>query len=453
MKNMSLKIIAEKMEGQLYCNKNFENKEIQGAVIDSRKVLQDYLFFAVKGQKVDGHDFIDKVFEMGALAVVSEKKLDINKPYILVKSSLEALKKLAAYYRSTLDIPVIGITGSVGKTSTKEFIASVLSTKYKVLKTEGNFNNEIGLPLTIMNIKPEHQVAVIEMGISDFGEMTRLSKIARPDICVITNIGICHLENLKDRDGVLKAKTEMFEYAGKDCEIVLNGDDDKLITVKEYKGKRVHYFGKSDDFEIYATDITNNGILGTNCNIHVEDEVINVDIHIPGVHMVSNALAAAKVGALLGLTSVEIKQGIESLYNAAGRVNIIKKDYIIIDDCYNANPVSMKASIDLLNTANGRKIAVLGDMFELGKDEARLHYEIGKYIADTKVDNVFLTGKLTKNILSGYVDEKQWSNNVNWFENIDELIYNLKQFVKPGDTILVKASHSMHYENIVKALS
>ena len=230
---------------------------------------------------MDGHDFIDKVFEMGALAVVSEKKLDIDKPYILVKSSLEALKKLAAYYRSTLEIPVVGITGSVGKTSTKEFIASVLSTKYKVLKTEGNFNNEIGLPLTIMNIRPEHQVAVIEMGISDFGEMTRLSKIARPDICVITNIGICHLENLKDRDGVLKAKTEMFEYASKDCEIVLNGDDDKLITVKEYKGKKVHYFGKSDNFEIYATDIKNNGILGTNCNIHIDEDVINVDIHIP----------------------------------------------------------------------------------------------------------------------------------------------------------------------------
>lgn len=453
MKNMSLKIIAEKLEGQLYCSEAFLDKEIEGAVIDSRKVLKDYLFFAVKGQKVDGHDFIDKVFEMGALAVVSEKKLDIDKPYILVKSSLEALKKLAAYYRSTLEIPVVGITGSVGKTSTKEFIASVLSTKYKVLKTEGNFNNEIGLPLTIMNIRPEHQVAVIEMGISDFGEMTRLSKIARPDICVITNIGICHLENLKDRDGVLKAKTEMFEYASKDCEIVLNGDDDKLITVKEYKGKKVHYFGKSDNFEIYATDIKNNGILGTNCNIHIDKDVINVDIHIPGVHMVSNALAAAKVGALLELTPLEIKQGIEGLYNAAGRVNIIKKDYIIIDDCYNANPISMRASIDLLNTAAGRKIAVLGDMFELGKDEAKLHYEIGKYIANTKVDNVFLSGALTKNILAGYTDEKQSSNNINWFENIDELIYNLKQFVKPEDTILIKASHSMHYENIVKALS
>ena len=163
MKNMSLKIIAEKLEGQLYCSEAFLDKEIEGAVIDSRKGLKDYLFFAVKGQKVDGHDFIDKVFEMGALAVVSEKKLDIDKPYILVKSSLEALKKLAAYYRSTLEIPIVGITGSVGKTSTKEFIASVLSTKYKVLKTEGNLNNEIGLPLTIMNIRPEHQVAVIEM--------------------------------------------------------------------------------------------------------------------------------------------------------------------------------------------------------------------------------------------------------------------------------------------------
>lgn len=453
MKSMSLKNIADNMDGQLYCDEAEAAKEIKGAVIDSRKVLDDYLFFAVKGQKADGHDFIDKVFEMGALAVVSEKKLDINKPYILVESSLEALKKLAAYYRSTLNIPIIGITGSVGKTSTKEFIASVLSTKYNVLKTEGNFNNEIGLPLTIMNIRDAHEVAVVEMGISDFGEMTRLSKIAKPDICVITNIGVCHLENLKDRDGVLKAKTEMFEYAKENCEIVLNGDDDKLISVKEYKGKKVHYFGLSENFDVYATDIKNNGILGTNCNIHIKNDVINVDIHIPGVHMVHNALAAAKVGILLGLTPLEIKKGIESLYNAAGRVNIIKKDYVIIDDCYNANPVSMKASIDLLNTSSDRKIAVLGDMFELGKDEEKLHFEIGKYIAKTDVDFIFLSGNLTKHILKGYVSEKQSSNNINWFENIEDLIYNLKQFVKKGDTILIKASHSMHYENIVKALS
>lgn len=453
MKDLSLKIIAREMEGELFCSKADEDKTIEGAVIDSRKVLKDYLFFATKGQRADGHDFVDKVFEMGALAVVSERKLDTDKPYILVKSSLEALKKLAEYYRSILNIPIIGITGSVGKTSTKEFIASVLSTKYNVLKTEGNYNNEIGLPLTILSIKAQHEAAVVEMGISDFGEMTRLSKIARPDICVITNIGICHLENLKDRNGVLKAKTEMFKYAKNDCEIVLNGDDDKLISVKEYKGKKVHYFGMSSDFEIYAENVVSNGIMGTDCTICTDKDKTDVHINIPGVHMVSNSMAAAMVGKLLGLRPAEIKAGIESLSSAAGRVNIIERDYIVIDDCYNANPVSMKASIDLLNTAKGRKIAILGDMFELGKNEKELHYEMGKYLAKTHTDYIFLSGNLSENIFSGYTDEKQSSDNIKWFENMEDLIYNLKQFVKKNDTILVKASHSMHYENIVKALS
>lgn len=453
MKNLTLSSIAAAIKGELFCDASVINTEINGAVIDSRKVEKDYLFFAVKGQRVDGHDFIGHVYEKGALAVVSEKKLNMGKPYILVKSSLEALKLLAKYYRSTLEIPIIGITGSVGKTSTKEFIASVLSEKYRVLKTEGNFNNEIGLPLTILKIREEHEVAVIEMGISDFGEMTRLSEIAKPDICVITNIGVCHLENLGDRDGVLRAKTEMFANAGEDSEIVLNGDDDKLITIKQYKNKPVHYFGSSPQNEVYATDVINYGIDGTNCNIHLNCTSFNADIHIPGIHMVNNALAATLVGNILGVSTESIKNGIEKLADAAGRVNIIRRNYTIIDDCYNANPISMKASIDLLNTSVDRKIAVLGDMFELGANENELHYEIGKYIANTDIDLLFLCGRLSKNILEGYINEKHISNSVNWFENIDDLIYNLKQSVMDKDTILVKASHSMHYEEIVKALS
>ncbi|MDE6209763.1 MAG: UDP-N-acetylmuramoyl-tripeptide--D-alanyl-D-alanine ligase [Lachnospiraceae bacterium] len=453
MRNLTLSSVAKAIKGELFCEASVMNNEINGAVIDSREIEKDYLFFAVKGQRVDGHDFIEQVYEKGALAVISEKILDTDKPYILVKSSLEALKLLAKYYRSTLDIPVVGITGSVGKTSTKEFIASVLSEKYNVLKTEGNFNNEIGLPLTILKIREEHEAAVLEMGISDFGEMTRLSDIAKPDICVITNIGVCHLENLGNRDGVLKAKTEMFANAKENCEIVLNGDDDKLITIQHYKDKSVHYFGTTPQNEVYAADVINYGIDGTNCNIHLNSTSFNVDIHIPGIHMVNNALAATLVGNILGVSTESIRNGIEKLVDAAGRVNIIRRNYTIIDDCYNANPVSMKASIDLLNTSVNRKIAVLGDMFELGENESRLHYEIGEYIANTDIDFLFLSGELSKNILEGYINKKQKSDSANWFENVNDLIYNLKQFVVDQDTILVKASHSMHYEEIVKALS
>lgn len=239
MKNMTLEHIAAVCGGTYIGNEADKTREIQGAVIDSRLVEKDYLFIPVRGEKVDGHSFIPAVFEKGALAVFSEEKLeDPAGPCILVENTLDAMKKIAADYRRGLDIKVVGITGSVGKTSTKEMIASVLAQKYNVLKTEGNLNNEIGLPLTIFKIREEHQVAVLEMGISEFGEMDRLSTMANPDICVITNIGLCHLENLITRDGILKAKTESFAHLTPDGIAVLNGDDDKLCDKKVVNGKR-----------------------------------------------------------------------------------------------------------------------------------------------------------------------------------------------------------------------
>lgn len=451
--DMNLVTIANVIDGDLHCGKEDEDKTITGAVIDSRLVLKDYLFFAVKGEKVDGHTFIDSVYEKGALVVVCEKDIKSNKPYIVVLNTLEALKKLAQYYRSTLSIPIIGISGSVGKTSTKEFIAAVLSTKYKTLKTEGNFNNEIGLPLTILKIRKEHEAAVIEMGISDFGEMTTLSKIAVPDICVITNIGICHLENLKDRDGVLKAKTEMFANAKKNAKIILNGDDDKLISYQLNDNCQVSYFGLNNKFEAYGTDIINKGIDGTDFKLHVMDNCVDVHVSIPGKHMVNNAVCAALVGTKLNLTIHEIKKGIEHIKSVGGRVNIIRKEYTIIDDCYNANPISMKASLDLLACTKGRKIAVVGDMFELGKNECELHEEIGRYIASLSIDFVFLTGGFKNHVENGYKEVNNSSKNIFKFDNNDDLIYNIKQFVKENDIILIKASHSMHFENIVKALN
>lgn len=451
--DMNLVTIANAIDGDLHCGKEDKNKTIAGAVIDSRLVLKDYLFFAVKGEKVDGHTFIDSVYEKGALVVVCEKNIKSNKPYIVVSNTLEALKKLAQYYRSTLSIPIIGISGSVGKTSTKEFIAGVLSTKYKILKTEGNFNNEIGLPLTILKIRKEHEAAVIEMGISDFGEMTILSRIAVPDICIITNIGICHLENLKDRDGVLKAKTEMFVNAKENAKIILNGDDDKLISYKLNDNRQISYFGLNDNFEAYGSDIINNGIDGTDFKLHIMGDCVDVYVPIPGKHMVNNAVCAALVGKKLNLTINEIKKGIEQIKSVGGRVNIIRRQYTIIDDCYNANPISMKASLDLLASTKGRKLAVLGDMFELGKNECELHQEIGRYMASLPIDFAFLTGGFKDYIENGYKEIKNPTNNIFKFDNNDDLIYNIKQFVKENDIILIKASHSMHFENIVKALN
>ena len=368
----------------------------------------------------------------------------------MVASCKQALKDLAEHYRKALDIKVVGITGSVGKTSTKEMIASVLSQKYSVLKTAGNFNNEIGLPLTIFNIRDNHQVAVLEMGISDFGEMHRLTKMARPDVCVITNIGLCHLENLGDRDGILKAKTEMFDFMQPDAKIILNGDDDKLITVKDVKGVEPNFFGLSSKFCAYADDVRSLSLKGTSCNIHLGEQSFSTIIPIPGHHMVYNALAGALVGQELGLTADEIKAGIEALVPVSGRNNLIETDSLmIIDDCYNANPISTKASLDVLSLADNRKVAVLGDMFELGENEKELHFGVGEHAAKDNVDLVVCIGALSSNTANG---AKSAGANVMHFATKAEFLAEAKNVLQKGDAVLVKASNGMGFKEIVENL-
>lgn len=469
MNNMSLTKIAEACSGQLFGD-DTNGRTVSGVVVDLRLVDKDYLFIATLGERVDGHDYIDTAFSKGAMAVVCEKApISPKGPYILVNNSLTALKNIASYYRLQLGIKVVGITGSVGKTSTKEFISSVLSVRYNVLKTEGNYNNEIGLPLTIFKIRDEHQIAVLEMGISNFGEMHRLSEIAKPDICVITNIGQCHLENLGSRQGILEAKTEIFDFMSENGRVCLNGDDDMLSTVGEIKGLKPVRFGINPDNtfnssvisnDVYATEVVTHGLFGSNCNIHVGGTIIPADIPLPGGHMVLNALAATSVGTLLGLNTEEIAAGIKSVQPLGGRSNILRQErYTIIDDCYNANPVSMKAAIDLLNMADTRKVAILGDMFELGETEKALHKEVGTYAALSKIDVLICVGRLSSHMYDGALEILQKDQNkppkhceLFYYETRDELIDTLFGLISDDDTILIKASHGMGFENIVKAL-
>lgn len=462
MKNMTLENI-EKACGGRYIGTEAEKKtEVIGVVIDSRQVGSGYLFVAIPGEKVDGHKFIPDVFAKGAAAVLSEQQLeDPAGPYILVESTTKALRDLAEYYRKSLDIKVVGITGSVGKTSTKEMIASVLSEKYRVLKTEGNYNNEIGLPLTIFKIRAEHEVAVLEMGISEFGEMHRLATMANPDICVITNIGLCHLENLKTRDGILKAKTESFAHLKKDGIAILNGDDDKLSTVRQVGDKEPVFYGMEEKMEyredakksVYATGVENLGLYGMQARIHTPEDERDVRIPIPGEHNVYNALAATAVGLSLGLSLDQISSGILKAKTIGGRTNLLNTGSMtVIDDCYNANPVSMKASIDVLATAEGRKIAVLGDMGELGENEKKLHYEVGEYLAKKEIDVLFCAGELSEEIAKAAQKESKTCE-VYYFKTRDALLEQLLPFLKKGDTVLVKASHFMEYPKIVKALT
>ena len=452
MKNLTLEHIAAACHGTYYGSEEKKSQCIEAVTTDSRKVESGCLFVPIVGARADGHKFIDQVMKQGALATLSERPLgEVDFPYIQVESSLQAVKDLAAYYLEQLQIPVVGITGSVGKTSTKEMIAAVLEQKFQVLKTLGNFNNELGLSLTVFRLREKDEIAVLEMGISDFGEMTRLAKIARPDTCVITNIGTCHLENLGDRDGVLKAKTEIFKYLKKDGHIVLNGDDDKLCTVKEYEGIKPVFFGMESDKDIYADEIVSRGLKGMTCRIHVGEESFTTDIPMPGRHMVYNALAATAVGRIYGLTLEQIRHGIETLEAISGRFHMIETDrFLIVDDCYNANPMSMKASLDVLKDGAGRRVAILGDMGELGENEVQLHAEVGEHAAQCGIDVCICTGPLSANIAK--MARKNPELIVIEEPDRDSLLSHLSDYVQTGDTILVKASHFMQFEKVVAAL-
>lgn len=453
MKNMTPCRIAQVCGGVYHGTEETGNREVASITTDSRQAAESCLFVAVKGGRVDGHDFIPSVFEKGALCVISERPLEnCAGAWIQVESSLQAVKDMAEFYRQQLAVRVVGITGSVGKTSTKEVIASVLSEKYHVLKTLGNFNNELGLPLTVFRLREEHQVAVLEMGISDFGEMHRLSKIARPDVCVMTNIGQCHLEFLKDRDGILRAKSEIFDYLAEDGAVILNGDDDKLSTIKEVKGIRPVFFGVESGREIYADEIEPKGLKGIQCRIHAGEESFLVRIPIPGYHMVLNALAATAVGITMGLTMEQMKAGIEKLQALGGRFHIIEKgEMLIIDDCYNANPVSMKASLDVLKDAEHRKVAILGDMFELGENAAELHAGVGVHAAKSEIDLLICVGEASSHMAEAAF-QTGGCGEVLQVPALAALLEVLPKLVQADDTILVKASHGMHFEKVVERL-
>ncbi len=451
MKNMTVGNIAKACGGKLFGDEK-NNFEASCVVLDSRKMTMGGVFIATKGERADGHDFIPQMGEMGALAVVCEREpVDCQVPYILVQDSFQALKDIAEFYRSQLNIPVVGITGSVGKTSTKEMIASVLSEGFCVLKTEGNFNNEVGLPLTVLQIRPEHQAAVLEMGISDFGEMHRLSRIGKPDMCVITNIGQCHLENLGTREGILKAKAEIFDFMNPDGYVFVNGDDDMLVRVKAAGDHEVVRFGLEIGNQVFASNVMNKGLFGSEAVIHVGLEVFPVEIPLPGGHMVYNALAAAAVGKCMGLSKEQIKAGISKVQAVGGRSNVIGlSSYTVIDDCYNANPVSMKAAIDLLSMALGRKVAILGDMFELGEREKEMHGEVGRYAAGKGIDILVCVGRLSRCMYECALKEKK--KKAYYFQTKEELLENLEKILRRGDNILVKASHGMKFEQVVEFL-
>ncbi len=476
MKNLTLENITTACRGTYHGDPLKLPVEAEGVVIDSRKVEKNFLFVAIDGEKVNAHKFIPDTIEKGALCVVSHEDLgETDYPYILVESTGQALLDIAKLYRDSFDVKVVGITGSAGKTSTKEMIASVLAQKYNVHKTLGNFNNEWGLPITIFEMNDSHEIAILEMGVNHFGEMRRLSSVASPDICVITNIGVAHLEFFKTREGIFQEKSQMIQDMKNGGTIILNGDDDLLSRMGPVKGVDPVFFGISRDCEFYASDLASAGLKGTACTLHLPSgEDIRCLVPLPGIHMVSNALAGAAVGYSLGLTPEEIKRGIENLPSIPGRNHIISTDkLVILDDCYNANPISTNAAIDVLTMAIGRKVAVLGTMGELGSDEEQLHFNTGVYAAKQGINLVCGIGRLGRAIAEGasgfdspgtgslvsgssdsYSSELTDSAGTKalWFETKEDFLSAMKDIIHKGDNVLVKASHGMNFPDLVEAL-
>lgn len=424
------------------------DEKISEVCIDSRKAVAGGIFIAIKGENTDGHDYIPSAIENGALCAVTNRPYE-GYPCVVVNDPTIALQDIAAAYRKKLNITVVGITGSVGKTTTKEIVASVLSQKYNVVKTEGNFNNGIGLPLTVMSIKPDTEVAVVEMGMNHEGELRLLSEIARPTMCIMTNIGISHIENLGSRENILKAKCEIFEAMSATARCILNGDDDLLTTVSR---PNKCLYGFDSDNDIYVESFYEHGFDGTDFDICMFGEHYHCTIKIPGRHVLFAAMAAMAAGSWLGLTHEQLTEGISSAQSISGRTNVINtQKYTLIDDCYNAAPQSMMSGIDLLVKCDdaARTVCIFGDMGELGEEEELLHRSVGEYAAKSKVGLLIAIGKLSKNTYSGAAP---LGRNAMWFETKEQFLEKAPEILKAKDVILIKASHFMNFTQIVDSL-
>lgn len=451
MKPITLEAIAKAVNGKI-SDEKYNNIIIENITTDTRKIAEGDLFIPLKGENFDGHNFIQQAFESGALCCLSAENIETYKPCIYVSDTRVALRDLAEYYISLFNIHVVGITGSVGKTTTKDMIASVLMQKYNVLKTEGNFNNEIGLPLTVFRITDDTEVVVLEMGMNSFGEIHNLSKIAKPDIAVITNVGVSHIENLGSREGILKAKCEIFDYIKNNGTAILNIDNDMLKTLEGKTSFKTLWYGIENKKDIYADNIVKNGVESISCDIHMNNEMFNVCIPVPGEHMVLNAMAAALVGKTLDISISEIKRGIEEFVPTKMRMAVFKtkNGTTLINDAYNANPVSMKASIDVLSGVEGEKIAILGDMFELGDFAEKMHYDTGVYAAQKNIDKIICIGNISKSMYEGAVS---LGENAFYFETQEDFFENgFEKLINKGATVLVKASRGMHFEKTAEKI-
>ncbi|OON90315.1 MAG: hypothetical protein ATN32_04230 [Candidatus Epulonipiscium fishelsonii] len=448
---MQISEIITAVSGKCLNPEKIGNNLIKDITLDSRKNVNLGLFIPLIGEKFDAHDYIAQVYDKGVIATLTSinKISDEKLITILVKDTKQALLDLAEYVNSKFDRKIIAITGSVGKTTTKEMVSTVLASAVKVHKTEGNFNNEVGLPLTIFKTTSEDKVSVLEMGMNHFGEISKLTKVAKPDIAIITNIGTSHIENLGSREGILKAKLEILEGLKPDGKVLINGDEPLLVNVAQNTEWITYGLDKTNQY--YATNIKYENI-SVSAYLHTPNDTYEVTIPSPGEHMVKNTLVAVAVAEMLKLDKHTILEGIKSYKSEKMRMQISTyNDVTIIDDTYNASVDSMKAALQVLNKfeATGRKVAVLGDMFELGEHSIDLHQQVGEEFKNLNIDCLYTVGNYASEISN---KAKKYNVYSKHFMNKEEFLKGILENIKPRDVILLKASRGMGFEKIVESI-
>jgi len=453
MKNIYLKDVVDKCDGKLI----FGNKKtiLENFSKDTRTLEVNDVYVGIKGEKIDGNIYYEEALEKGASGCILNSDIKLKEELIekyedrfiiLVEDTIKCLQDLASYKRSLYDIPVIAITGSTGKTSTKDIVAEVLSQKYNVLKTEGNYNNHIGLPLTILKLK-DHDALVVEMGMSHLGEISLLSKIAKPTVGIIINVGTAHIGNLGSRENILKAKLEILDGMSNNGTLVINNDNDLLHSWHlNNKNYNVITFGIDNESDYVAYEITSE-IASSIYSVNVNDEKESFEINIPGIHFVYNGLCALSVGKLFNIDNENIKNALKNIELTKRRMEIERiKDITLINDCYNANLDSMKSAINYLGSlSNTRKIAILGDMLELGEFEEQLHRKVGQEIFNNNIDIVITIGNASKHICDELQNLGYDDNRIYHFDSNIEALTIVKKIIASNDTILLKASNGMNF--------
>lgn len=454
MKALTSETISKMVQGRLEIPSEIMVNQIS---IDTRTLEKGSLFIAIKGENFDGHDYIKQAIKNGASLVMVREGTSLpgKVPAIFVNDTLKALGMLAHEYRKLFNIPVVAITGSVGKTSTKEMIAAILSARYNVHKSMGNYNNDIGLPLSVLEMNDEHEVAVFEMGMRGFDEISTLSEIVNPDIAVITNIGISHIERLGSRQNILKAKLEILEGMTNKGVVVLNGDDELLSGLKDLLPQKTLFYGIDEDQDVWAYDLSSRGEEGVYFQVKTRTNDMKLFIPAPGIHNVHNALAGIAVAETLNMSEDEIKKGLESFSGEQMRLSIEEKDGIkFINDSYNAAPASMTAAIDVLCEIAGqrRKWAVVGDMLELGGWAQEAHRKIGRLISKAGIEYMVAVGSLAKWYVEGANEDPDSKTITKLFDTASEAKAYIKTLAQKGDVLLFKGSRMIKMDILVQEL-